>query len=168
MPKEFCDYSDAKTHEVALRSQEKRHKTSREDQKGVFVRGGISIIGVVHAPVAISHFASNPGENFCVFRGFNKELPHKKHKINYCNRCAHDANYWDLPSSQKKKLWKLPRKCAMLACDARNRQACQDQATRNACDSVSRCVLACDVSAGDAKSLTMWVNGPEPLRARGV
>ena len=46
---------------------------------------------------------------------------------------------------------------AMLACDAKNRDVFQDRAMQNAFDSDSRCVLACDVSAGDAKSLAMWV-----------
>ena len=35
---------------------------------------------------------------------------------------------------------------------------------RNACDSDSRCGLACDASARDAKSLAMWVERCEPLR----
>ena len=35
---------------------------------------------------------------------------------------------------------------------------------RNACDSDSRCSLACDASACDAKSLAMWVEQCEPLR----
>ena len=34
---------------------------------------------------------------------------------------------------------------------------------RNACDSDSRCGLACDASARDAKSLAMWVERCEPL-----
>ena len=33
---------------------------------------------------------------------------------------------------------------------------------RNACDSDSRCGLACDASARDAKSLAMWVERCEP------
>ena len=35
---------------------------------------------------------------------------------------------------------------------------------RNACDSDSRCGLACDASARDAKSLAMRVERCEPLR----
>ena len=35
---------------------------------------------------------------------------------------------------------------------------------RNACDSDSRCGLACDASTRDAKSLAMWVERCEPLR----
>ena len=34
---------------------------------------------------------------------------------------------------------------------------------RHACDSDSRCGLACDASARDAKSLAMWVERCEPL-----
>ena len=34
---------------------------------------------------------------------------------------------------------------------------------RNACDSDSRCGLACDASARDAKSLAMWVERCKPL-----
>ena len=34
---------------------------------------------------------------------------------------------------------------------------------QNACDSDSRCGLACDASARDAKSLAMWVERCEPL-----
>ena len=34
---------------------------------------------------------------------------------------------------------------------------------RNACDSYSRCGLACDASTCDAKSLAMWVERCEPL-----
>ena len=34
---------------------------------------------------------------------------------------------------------------------------------RSACDSDSRCGLACDASARDAKSLAMWVERCEPL-----
>ena len=58
-------------------------------------RGGgeISILGVVRARVAIINFASIPCENLRVYIGFNKELPHKKRKINHCNRCANDPNY---------------------------------------------------------------------------
>ena len=52
---------------------------------------------------------------------------------------------------------------AMLACDAKNRGV--GRAMRNACDSASRCGLACDASACDAKSLAMWVERCEPLRA---
>ena len=46
----------------------------------------------------------------------------------------------------------------MVACAAKNR------AMRNASDSDSRCSLACDASARDAKSLAMWVERCEPLR----
>ena len=35
---------------------------------------------------------------------------------------------------------------------------------RNACDSDSRCGLACDVSTRDANSLAMWAERCEPLR----
>ena len=59
-------------------------------QRGFLWGGGkISIIGVVRAPVAIINFASNPCENLWVYIGFNKETPHTKRKMNYCNRCAH-------------------------------------------------------------------------------
>ena len=37
-------------------------------------------------------------------------------------------------------------------------------AMRNVCDLDSRCSLACDASARDAKSLAMWVERCEPLR----
>ena len=37
---------------------------------------------------------------------------------------------------------------------------------RNACDSDSRCGLACDASARDAKSLAMWVERCEPLSTK--
>ena len=49
---------------------------------GVFARGGggSQIIGVVRAPFAITHFASNPCEDLCVCIGFNKEVPHKNTK----------------------------------------------------------------------------------------
>ena len=39
---------------------------------------------------------------------------------------------------------------------------------RNACDSDSRCGLACDASARDAKSLVMWVARCEALSSRAV
>ena len=38
---------------------------------------------------------------------------------------------------------------------------------RIACDSDSRCGLACDASARDAKSLAMWVERCEPLKGVG-
>ena len=57
------------------------------------MRGEISIIGVVRAPVAIINFVSNPCKNLQVSIGFNKEAPQKKRIIDYCNRCAHDPNY---------------------------------------------------------------------------
>ena len=41
----------------------------------------------------------------------------------------------------------------------------EDRAMRNACDSDSRCGLACDASTRDAKSLAMRVERCEPLRA---
>ena len=68
----------------------------------------ISIIGVARALVAISNFVSNPCDLFRVYIGFNKELPHKKRKTNYCNRCAHDPNHWDFPPSQNPP-WKPPK-----------------------------------------------------------
>ena len=39
-------------------------------QRGIFVRGAISIVGVARAPVAIIIFASNPCENLWVYIGF--------------------------------------------------------------------------------------------------
>ena len=53
----------------------------------------------------------------------------------------------------------------MLACDAKSRGVSQDRAMRNACDSDSRCGWACDASTRDAKSLAIWVERCEPLRA---
>ena len=73
----------------------------QEFPKGGFCEGEISIIGVVCAPVATINFAPNPCKNLWVHTGFNKEALHKKCRINYCNRCAHDANDWDFPLSQK-------------------------------------------------------------------
>ena len=40
--------------------------------KGGFMRGQISIIGIVRAPVAIINFASDPSENLCVYIGFQQ------------------------------------------------------------------------------------------------
>ena len=40
----------------------------------------------------------------------------------------------------------------------------RSRAMRSACDSDSRCGLACDASARDANSLVMWVERCEPLR----
>ena len=54
----------------------------------------------------------------------------------------------------------------MLACDAKYRRASQDQAMQNARDLDSRCGLACDANAGDAKSLVMWVERCQPLWSR--
>ena len=56
-------------------------------------------------------------------------------------------------------------KAAMLACDAKNGGVFQDRAMRNACDSDSRCGLACDASARDAKSLAIRVERCKPLSA---
>ena len=42
---------------------------------------------------------------------------------------------------------------AMLICNAKNRHVFQDRVMRKACDSDSRCGLACDASGHDAKSL---------------
>ena len=56
------------------------------------MRGEISIVGVVRAPVAIINFASTVKISQ-VYMGSNKELPHKKSETDYCNRCAHDSNY---------------------------------------------------------------------------
>ena len=71
-------------------------------QRGGFVRGGkISIIGVVRAPVAIINFASNLCESLWVYKGFNKETPHKKSKINYCNRCEHPPHLLRFPPLAK-------------------------------------------------------------------
>ena len=70
-------------------------------QRGVFADGGISIIGVVRAPVAIVNLAFfAPGllvESYInseIFAGIWGE-------INCCNRCAHEPNYWDFSPSQK-------------------------------------------------------------------
>ena len=73
----------------------------------------------------------------------------------------------DLKSQEnaRKKACENP---AMLACDAKNRGVFQDRAMRNACDSDSRCGLACDASTRGAKSLAMWVEQCEPLRPRKV
>ena len=66
------------------------------------MRGGENlIIGVARAPVAIINFASNPCENLRVYIGFKKDLPHKKRKTNYCNRCAHPPQLLRFPPSQK-------------------------------------------------------------------
>ena len=76
------------------------------------VRGfqrGVVTIGVTRAPVAIINFASIPFENLRVYIGFNKDFPHKKPQINYCNRCAHDHNYWDSPPLTKTPFWKPPK-----------------------------------------------------------
>ena len=43
-----------------------------------------------------------------------------------------------------------------------------DRAMRNACDSDSRCGLACDASARDAKSLAIRVERREPLRLESL
>ena len=45
----------------------------------------------------------------------------------------------------------------------KSRHVFKDRAMRNAYDSDSRCGLACDASARDAKSLAMWVERCEPL-----
>ena len=55
---------------------------------------------------------------------------------------------------------------AMLACDAKNHGVFLDRAMRNACDSDSRCGLACDASARDVKSLAIRVERCEPLSPR--
>ena len=52
---------------------------------------------------------------------------------------------------------------AMLACDAKNRHVFKGRAMRNACDSDSRCGLACDASTRDATSLAMRVERCQPL-----
>ena len=57
---------------------------------------------------------------------------------------------------------------AILACDAKNQHAFKDRAMRNACDSDSRCGLACDARARDAKSLAMGVERCEPLSASRI
>ena len=64
---------------------------------------------------------------------------------------------------------KMPEKTcenlAVLACDAKNRHVFWDRAMWDACDSDSRCGLACDASACDAKSLATWVEQCKPLRS---
>ena len=67
--------------------------------KGGFCEGGeISIIGVgARTGCNNYNFASNPCENLRVYIGFNKELPHKKREINYCNRCAHPPQLLRFP-----------------------------------------------------------------------
>ena len=65
--------------------------------KGFFVRGEISIIGVVRAPVAITNFAFFV-RGLLIKSYINSEtFTDIWRKINYCNRCARDTNYWDLP-----------------------------------------------------------------------
>ena len=62
----------------------------------------------MRAPVAMINFASNPCENLRVYIGFNKELPHKKREINYCNWCAHPPQLLRFPPLTKTPLWKPP------------------------------------------------------------
>ena len=54
------------------------------------------------------------------------------------------------------------------SCDAKNQGVFEDRAMRNACDSDSRCGLACDASTRDAKSLAMWGERCEPLRGGAI
>ena len=55
------------------------------------------------------------------------------------------------------------KKPALLACNATKRHVFQYRAMQNACNPDSRCSLACDASARDAKSLVMRVERCEPL-----
>ena len=69
-------------------------------------------------------------------------------------------NHRKMPEKPSVKIlwyWPAMRKIGMFF---------QDWAMRNACDSDSRCGLACDASVRDAKSLAMWVERCEPLRTR--
>ena len=66
-------------------------------------------------------------------------------------------------NSQEKSHKNSRENPAMLACDAKNRHVFYDRAMRNACDSDSRCGLACDASACDAKLLAIRVERCEPL-----
>ena len=59
--------------------------------------------------------ASNPCEDLRVYIGFNKELPHKKRKINYCNRCGHPPQVLRFPPLAKPPLKKPPN---LRACGA--------------------------------------------------
>ena len=78
---------------------------------------------------------------------------------------ASDAKTYSLDlRSQENASKKACENPAMLACDAKNRGVFKDRAMRNACGSDSRCGLACDASARDAKSLAIRVERCEPLR----
>ena len=95
--------------------------------KGGFLWGGeISIIGVARATAAIINFASTPCENLWVCIGFNKELPHKKRKINYCKRCVHPPQLLRFASLTKTPLWKPPNQ---NRCKNRTRNRCEDAAS---------------------------------------
>ena len=78
-------------------------------QRGVFARGGISIIGVARALIAITNFASNPCEKLRVYIGFNKEPPHEQRKINNCDRCAHPPQLLRFAPPLKKKPFGNPQ-----------------------------------------------------------
>ena len=86
------------------------HKFQRFPKGGFCEEGEISIIGVVRAPVAIINFASNLCQNLWVHIGLNKEVPHKKCKINYCNQCVHHPSappqLLRCPPLAKTPLWK--------------------------------------------------------------
>ena len=70
-------------------------------QRGVFVRGEISIIGVARTPVAIINFAFFV-RGLLIESYINSEIFTRLwRKINFCNRCAHHPSYWDFPPSQK-------------------------------------------------------------------
>ena len=67
-----------------------------------------------------------------------------------------------LNKATRNKLTDSCENSAMLACDVKYRQAFEDRAMRDACDSASRRGLACDASACNAKSLAMRVERCEP------
>ena len=97
--KPLCELSGPLSSDIAILSLQ-----FRGFPNGGFLWGGqISIIGVgARTGVAIINFASNPCENLRVYLGFNKNLPHKNRKINYCNPGVRThPNYWDLSPSQK-------------------------------------------------------------------
>ena len=58
----------------------------------------------------------------------------------------------------------MPPNLLRKSCDAKHQRVCQHQAMQNACDSDTRCGLACYASARDAKSLAMRVERCEPLK----
>ena len=98
----------------------------RVSKGGFLWGGGISIIGVACAPLAIINFASNPCANLWVYIGFNKQLPHKKKcKFNYCNRHRGrnpNLRFWppqkkplETPKSLRLELARIAAACGGMA-----------------------------------------------------